>query len=1061
MGISKFTTEETLRLKALESYSIMDSLPEIDFDYFTQLAAIICETPICLISLLDSERQWFKSKVGLSVNETPRNISFCQYTILGPDIYEVVDASNNELFKDNPLVTSDPSIRFYAGAPLIDREGFNLGSLCVIDTSPKTLTNQQKTSLKLLADSIVSLLESKREIKKLKENEHDLSKRISYILDATGDGVWDWSPITGKTIYSKRWAEMLGFNIEDLSDSDKEWSSRVHPSDLEFVNNEIGKNISGESDSFTLEYRFKNKNGQYLTMLNRGRVVERELDGKATRVIGSHTDLSEKRNKDLANQIVINNLQNFFDLSVDSLCIANLDGTFKEVNDTFMRELGYKKEEFIGAPFKKFIHEDDLINTSLEVDKLSKGTLTIDFENRYKRKDGTYLCLSWRVTPDISTGNLFCSARNISTQKLNLKQIEDLKLALDESSIVAMTDHGGIITFANDKFCEISKFSREELIDQNHQIVNSGYHSKAYIKRIWVTIAHGKTWKGDIKNKAKDGSYYWVNTTILPFLDDQGMPYQYISVSNDITNQKNAENDLIHAKEVAELSVRSKEQFLANMSHEIRTPMNGIIGFSKILEEEITDPLHKEYLNSIKSSGENLMVLINDILDFSKIESNKMEIEKTVFSIYKTVETVISLLAPKCKEKGIKLISENIHTFPENLIGDPTRLGQILINLIVNAVKFTEKGSVELRIEKINETPKDIKLKFTIIDTGIGIPSNKLETIFESFTQASNETTRKFGGTGLGLTITKRLIELQGGELCVKSEDGEGSEFSFIISYLKSIVQPKISTMSIENKKTDTSFLEGKKILMVEDNPLNQQLGFHIFKRWGYEVDIADNGQIAIDKLKNGVYDLILMDIQMPVMDGNDATKYIRENLGEKSAIPIIALTAHATLGEEQRCLDNGMDDYLSKPFDSQKLLEKIHTNLFKNEKKPILIIEEPQYLNTNPDIFDFTYLYEVADNDEEFVQEMIQLFLTNVPISIEQIILSIDNDEKANLKNELHKLKSSLGLLGLDEGFTIAKMLEDELISGKSIMDIHIKVYSLIHICQIAINQLAKMKVH
>ena len=170
MGISKFTTEETLRLKALESYSIMDSLPEIDFDYFTQLAAIICETPICLISLLDSERQWFKSKVGLSVNETPRNISFCQYTILGPDIYEVVDASNNELFKDNPLVTSDPSIRFYAGAPLIDREGFNLGSLCVIDTSPKTLTNQQKTSLKLLADSIVSLLESKREIKKLKEN---------------------------------------------------------------------------------------------------------------------------------------------------------------------------------------------------------------------------------------------------------------------------------------------------------------------------------------------------------------------------------------------------------------------------------------------------------------------------------------------------------------------------------------------------------------------------------------------------------------------------------------------------------------------------------------------------------------------------------------------------------------------------------------------------------------------------------------------------------------------------------------------------------------------------
>jgi PAS domain S-box-containing protein len=928
----KFSTDEVLRLEALESYSILDTYPEEEFDRITELASLVCGVKISLISLLDSERQWFKSKVGIDVAETPKNISFCQFAIQGTELYEVEDASKTDLFKNNPLVTGNPNIRFYAGHPLTDSNGFNLGTLCVIDPEPKKLTATQVKSLALLAESLMDLIEKRKKLNTYNENNHELNKRLSYVLNATGDGVWDWCPETGKSIYSKKWAEMLGYSIDELSDSDTEWSSRIHPDDRMLAFDIIGKNVSGEEDSFSFEYQFKHKDGSFLTILNRGSVVERDEKGMATRVIGSHTDLSEKRNKELENQLKIHHLQNFFDLNIDFLCIANVNGTFKDVNDTFSRELGFAKADFINTPFTNFIHPDDLESTFLEVKRLSEGRSAIDFENRYVCKDGSYIWLSWRASPDKETGDLFCVARNVTKQKESLKQIGDLKQALDESSIVVTTDKNGVILSVNEKFCEISQFSREELIGKDHRIINSKYHSKAFIKNLWTTISSGKTWKGEMRNKAKDGSFYWVDTTILPFLDNEGIPYQYIAVRNDITVQKEIEEDLNHAKDQAELSMRTKEQFLANMSHEIRTPMNGIVGFAKILSDELTDPEHKICADSIINSGENLMVIINDILDFSKIEADKMTIEQAEFSISKSVQDVIDLFIPKCKEKGIFLIYEPNNKIPDLLLGDTTRLSQILINLIGNAVKFTESGHVELVVVKEKETVSNVSLKFSIADSGIGIPASKLESIFDSFTQASASTTRKFGGSGLGLTITKKLIELQGGALSVKSEDGKGSEFTFTIDYLKVKKNNMESKIINDDKELTPDFLVGKKILMVEDNPLNQQLGHFVFKRWGQQVHLAENGKIAIEMLEKEHFDLILMDIQMPVMDGNDATRYIREKMGEKSQIPIIALTAHATIGEEKRCLDQGMDDYLSKPFNATKLLEKIYQNLQKSQ---------------------------------------------------------------------------------------------------------------------------------
>jgi signal transduction histidine kinase/CheY-like chemotaxis protein len=430
---------------------------------------------------------------------------------------------------------------------------------------------------------------------------------------------------------------------------------------------------------------------------------------------------------------------------------------------------------------------------------------------------------------------------------------------------------------------------------------------------------------------AKNGTIKYINEYIKCLNDEYNVPFKILGTIQDVSDQKHIERELIKAKELAEQSARIKEQFLTNMSHEIRTPMNGIIGFARILEGTSLNSDQEQSVKAIKRAGKNLMVIINDILDFSKIEADKMIIEEVNFSLSKNSNAVIELLSTIAEEKNVKLlytIDPNISDF---LIGDPTRLSQILINLIGNALKFTEKGSVELIISQERESATEAFIRFTVKDTGIGIPQDKIDSIFESFNQASNETTRKFGGTGLGLTITRKLIELHGSSITVKSEVGTGSEFSFLIQYEKDL-SGATAISTVKKQLLTSDFLKGVKILLVEDNALNQLLAVKVFKKWDKEIDIADNGKIAIDKIETNNYDIILMDIQMPEMDGNELTRCIRNHMGSKSNVPIIALTAHATLEEEKRCIDNGMDDYLSKPYQFDVLLEKLYNNLVKTQ---------------------------------------------------------------------------------------------------------------------------------
>ncbi|TDD76966.1 response regulator [Flavobacterium caseinilyticum] len=550
----------------------------------------------------------------------------------------------------------------------------------------------------------------------------------------------------------------------------------------------------------------------------------------------------------------------------------------------------------------------------------------------------------------------------------------------------------------------------------------------------------------------KNGTIKYINEYIKCLNDENNEPVKILGTIQDISEQKNIENELILAKELAEQSVRVKEEFLTNMSHEIRTPMNGIIGFARILESTNLDSDQKQSVDAIKRASKNLLVIINDILDFSKIDADKMTFEDVNFSLSKNINSVIELLSPISKEKKIKLLFEIDPKIQDFLIGDTTRLSQILINLVGNALKFTEKGYVELIITQEEETETETFIRFSVVDTGIGIAKNKIDSIFESFNQASHGTARKFGGTGLGLTITRKLIELQGGVITVKSEISKGSEFSFLLQF-KKVQKGILPIAKAKKERLSANFLKDTKILLVEDNELNQLLAIKVFQKWEKEIDIADNGKVAIEKIEKNNYDIILMDIQMPEMDGNELTNYIRTNMGSKANIPIIALTAHATLAEEKRSLENGMNDYLSKPFDFNVLLEKLYNNLMNVEsvQSVDLIVQE----EISEKLINFAYLNEFADGDPDFIGKMVSLFLHNAPLALQSILESNAMDDIKVLKAEVHKIKSSIGLLGIKKASQSIEIIENEIQIDPLGQKRKEEVEQLYEICQLAIREL------
>jgi two-component system sensor histidine kinase/response regulator len=515
----------------------------------------------------------------------------------------------------------------------------------------------------------------------------------------------------------------------------------------------------------------------------------------------------------------------------------------------------------------------------------------------------------------------------------SLKELEDLKFALDQHAIVARTDERGIITFVNDKFCSVSQYSREELVGKDHRITNSKNHSKDFIAGLWTTIQSGHVWKGEIKNRAKDGSFYWVDSTIVPFCDVFGKPKQFIVIRMDITGLKRIEEELRSAKEAAEGASRAKSEFLANMSHEIRTPMNGIIGMTELALDTTLTVEQREYLGMVKTSAASLLTLINDILDFSKIEAGKLDIDVADFPLRQSVGETLKTLGFRAHQKGLELAWRVAQDVPDYLTGDIGRMRQVLVNLVGNSVKFTEHGEVVVEIEREPEsTEESAILHFRVRDTGIGIAKEKQGMVFGAFTQADSSTTRKYGGTGLGLAITTRLVELMGGKIWLESELGRGSTFHFTIRFGIAVDQPAIPI-------PDPAILQDSSILIVDDNETNRFILVEMLGRWGVRVETAKGAREALAILDRAAtrgprFSVVISDLQMPDMDGFGLVENIRKN-AQFAQIPVLLLSSSAQQGERERCRKLNIAAYLAKPIQPSELLDAILTALSVSADEP------------------------------------------------------------------------------------------------------------------------------
>jgi PAS domain S-box-containing protein len=473
----------------------------------------------------------------------------------------------------------------------------------------------------------------------------------------------------------------------------------------------------------------------------------------------------------------------------------------------------------------------------------------------------------------------------------------------------------------------------------------------------------------------------------------------------DISERKKDQEELIQAQ-------KTKEQFLANMSHEIRTPINGIVGMVNLLMESAKTPEQSKYLNAIKHSADNLKVIINDILDFSAIESGKLSFEKIGFDLIYQVQSVIESLIIQAQEKGLDIELEGSSSKKKIvLLGDPVRLNQILINLINNAIKFTHVGKITIDISCTELLNHMVNVTFHVTDTGIGIQKEKINSIFDTFKQADDSITRKFGGTGLGLTISKQLVELQDGKISVTSEPGKGTTFTFVLPYEKGtnkdLVSIDTSDEHDKNAANKIYSLAGMRVLLVEDNDINRMYAANVLKKWHCEYDEAENGEIALAKIRKLDYDIILMDIHMPVLDGIETSRSIRSNLPKpKSEIPIVAFTANALKGDRDKYLEAGINSYISKPFMPDELYKILSKYYHPKEKKNSSIITS---------ITDLTYLRKMSNNDESFVIEMVNSFVDKTPEIINEMNSAKKNNDWEAVGSLAHKLKPNLAFMGID----------------------------------------------
>jgi len=754
--------------------------------------------------------------------------------------------------------------------------------------------------------------------------------------------------------------------------------------------------------------------------------------------------------------------------SRDPLITINTEGKITDMNEALVNITGLARWELRGTDFFDYFTEPQKAREVYQK-VFAKGSVA-DSPLTLRHKDGklTDVLFNGSVYKD-DKGNVLgivIVARDVTAQKLASQYARSLiEASLDPLFTI---NPEGKITDINEASVNITGVPHDKLVGTDF----FDYFTEPQKAREVYQEVFAIGYVADYPLTIRDENLTCVLLNGSVYTDDRGNVLGVVVVARDITDQKRIETELIEAKVFAELAtliaeeakgkaesataiaenaVKAKQQFLSNMSHEIRTPMNAIIGFTKVVLKTDLTSKQKEYLTAIKMSGDALIVLINDILDLAKVDAGKMVFQQTPFKMALSISAMLHLFETKILEKNLVLIKEYDRNIPDVLVGDPVRLHQIILNLVSNAVKFTSKGKITVAVRLLSQDDEKVTIEFSVSDTGIGIPENKIDKIFENFQQASSGTSRLYGGTGLGLAIVKQLVEPQGGSISVNSTIGEGSTFSFILSFLKTTEDAEIET---EIEELDTE-IKNIRVLVAEDIPLNQLLMKTLLDDFGFERDIAGNGKIAIEKLKEKTYDIILMDLQMPEMNGFEATEYIRNEMNSK--IPIIALTADVTTVDLAKCRAVGMNDYIAKPVDERLLYNKIVGLV----KKPMPVKydehENDEHMEGKKSrCIDLDYLIRRTKSNPNLMMEMISLYLEQTPPLISAMKQSYKDKDWHLLYSAVHKMIPSFAIMGISTDFeNMAKKVQEFASTQKQSEGISDLVLQLGNVCNQACEEL------
>jgi len=787
--------------------------------------------------------------------------------------------------------------------------------------------------------------------------------------------------------------------------------------------------------------RFLKRNGEevWFSTIKRPLITS---DGQV-HVLGISTNITEQR---LASQRLEQSEELYRLLSEnskDTVSLHNLDGSYSYVSQAAEEMYGYPVAELLQMQPAAIIHPDDLQMVRQEgYLRAIRDNENATVMHRAIKKDGSIIWLETNMKPVRDKGGCIVKLQSAS-RDITLRRAADEALKYSEKkyrdlitysqAYICTHDMEGRILSVNPYFKKMLNYDESELVGTYIQNLFPEKHHQNY-PQYMQAFANKSIVDGvlSIFNRKNEQRFLYFQS----YKVEEAKNESYIvSIAQDITERMLAERELIKAKEAAEESARVKENFLANMSHEIRTPMNGIMGMAGLLFKTPLDDNQKNYLNIIRQSTDNLLVIINDILDIAKIEAGKLELEEIPFNINDTVKAAFQTLTYKAEEKEIAYLTKPLNLKQPVLIGDPYRLNQLLLNFLNNAIKFTEEGSVMLSGEVMDEDDEQLTIAFSITDTGIGIPKDKQEYIFEGFTQAYASTARKYGGTGLGLSICKNLVEMQGGHIWVESTEGEGSTFKFSLTYRKS---NQDSDFIQQKDEMDYSSLGSLRVLLAEDNEINVFLAQSIMQGWGFEVAVAHNGLEAVELARQHLYDVVLMDIQMPELSGIDATLAIRALPDRtKAGVPIIALTANALKGDAEKYLSSGMNAYLSKPFEEDKLFLKIASvlpHLLKSKtEQPIVTPAVMQQIPEAP-LYSLEMLLKMSRGNEAFLKRAKQLFVDTVPKTISDMQEKERIADWAGVSAAAHKLKATIDMMRIEKLHEVVRQIEQDAKAAKNL---------------------------